>query len=192
MVSKCLQYVVPKLLFHLGLMCTVVPKLMMTTLYLLLYFVCFKRHICWKSMGELCTPTIGTWQLTSLTLFNDYGWYFCVTVTPIKKIVCQSMDVPFYKLSSGAMQSIERSWYREVDVEQKTNTSKSFFFQSMTWKNKKQVMFLHTNNIGASSGHFMNRSTKGKTGQSILRAHRVQVNYTSTTMIKTVPTTLYH
>jgi hypothetical protein len=54
---------------------------------------------------------------------------------------------------------------------------KTFYTQSTTWKDKKQVMFLHTTDNGASEGHTVNRSTKGDREHSVLRAPCAQLNY---------------
>lgn len=62
-------------------------------------------------------------------------------------------------------------------MEQITSTGKKWFAQCMTWKDTKQVMFLHTNNIGPSSGHVAARSSRGKKEQSIIPAPQCQVNY---------------
>jgi hypothetical protein len=75
------------------------------------------------------------------------------------------------------MKSIPRGWFREAVVEQRTNTGKTFYIQCSTWKDKKQVMFLHTTDIGASKDYMVRRSERGSTGQRILRAPRSQGTY---------------
>jgi hypothetical protein len=85
--------------------------------------------------------------------------------------------VPFCMLSNGALHSVERGCYCEAVVKQQTLSCKTFYIQSTTWKEKKQVMFLHTTDVGASEGHTVNRSTKGVHECSVLKAPRAQLNY---------------
>jgi hypothetical protein len=87
------------------------------------------------------------------------------------------MDVPFHKLSRGAKDSVERGWFREAAIELKTDTGRIFYAQCTTWKDRKQVMFVHTTDIGASSGHFVRRSVRGVRGRKTLKAPRSQKNY---------------
>ena len=60
-------------------------------------------------------------------------------------------DSPFLKLSNGALDSIERGWYRESTLKVKVPGQRHFYIQCTTWKDKKQVMFLHTNMVGPST-----------------------------------------
>ena len=81
---------------------------------------------------------------------------------------CEDLDVPFLKLSNGTMRSIPRGWFREAVVEQRTNTCETFYIQCSTWTDNKQVMFLHTTDIGASKDYMVRRSERDSTGQHIL------------------------
>ena len=78
---------------------------------------------------------IDNWHTTvklARWLFNDLGWRFCGTMVPSKKFLCEDLDVPFLKLSNGAMKSIQSQWFREAVVEQKTDTGKTFYLQCST------------------------------------------------------------
>jgi hypothetical protein len=76
------------------------------------------------------------------------------------------------------MKSIPHGRFREavvvVVVEQKTDTGKTFYIQCSSWKDKKQVPFLHTTDIATSQNYTVRRSERGHSGQSILRAPRSQ------------------
>jgi hypothetical protein len=85
--------------------------------------------------------------------------------------------VPFHELSNGALATVERGWFREAVLEKVAARGKKFFIQCTTWRDKKQVTFLHTSAVGASSGHFVARRTKGRKEQSILKAPKVQKWY---------------
>jgi hypothetical protein len=99
-------------------------------------------------------------------------------MVPTKKYSREDLDVPFMKWSNGAMTSIERVFYREAAVEQKTDTGKTYYVQCSTWKDKKQVMFVHTTDVGSSRGqHSVSHSGCGSKGQRILQATMAQGNY---------------
>ena len=110
-------------------------------------------------------------------LYNKYGYYFCGTMVPTEKKARQDRDVPFLKLSNGAMAKIQRGWFQEAVIELKTDTGKIFYAQHTTWKDCKQVSFLHTSEIGASQGHFVRRSGKGQLGRSQFKAPNAQKSY---------------
>ena len=95
-------------------------------------------------------------------LYDKHRMLFCGTMTPMEKKSCQDLDVPFHKLSRAAKDGVNRGWFREAAVELRTLTNKNFYVQCSTWKGRKQVMFLHTNNIGSNAGHTVNRSSHGQ------------------------------
>ena len=72
---------------------------------------------------------------------------------------------------------VPRGWFREACIERKTDTGKTFYVQHTTWKDRKQVCFLHTTEIGASTGHFVQRSGRGQQGRSTFAAPRSQQDY---------------
>jgi hypothetical protein len=71
------------------------------------------------------------------------------------------MDIPSHKLFKGAMDSIMHDWFREAIVQQQTRTGKTYYIQYATWKDKKQVIFLHTAKGDTSKGCTVECSTKG-------------------------------
>lgn len=72
---------------------------------------------------------------------------------------------------------LQLGWFREAAIELTTIYRRSVRIQQTVWKDKKQVGFLHTNNIGPSSGHFVRRSTRGAAGRKTFPAPNAQVNY---------------
>lgn len=92
---------------------------------------------------ELFTDNYYTSIKLAKHLFEKYGWTFCGTITPTDKKSRSSHDVPFLKLSRSARDSVPRGWFREAVLELKTNRGKRFCIQCTTWKDKKQVKFLH-------------------------------------------------
>ena len=110
-------------------------------------------------------------------LYNKYGYFFCGTMVPTDKKAREDLDVPFLKLSNGAKDKVPRGWFREACIQRKTDTGKIFYIQHTTWKDRKQVCFLHTTEIGASSGHFVQRSGRGQQGRSTFAAPNSQRDY---------------
>jgi hypothetical protein len=113
----------------------------------------------------------------ALMLYQKYGWRFCGTVAPTNKVARQDMDVPFAKLSKGAMKTIPRGWYREAVLQMRVGR-KEFYVQATSWKDRKQVMFIHTTNIGSSRGkHTVRRGKRGHGGREVFPAPLSQLDY---------------
>jgi hypothetical protein len=98
-------------------------------------------------------------------------------MTPTDKKTRSRRDVPFLKLSNGARNAVPRGWYREAVLKMKTPTGKRFYLQCTTWRDKKQVMFLHTNTIGRSSDNYVRRHVRGVRGRQVILAPFCQKHY---------------
>jgi len=112
-------------------------------------------------------------------IFACYGWLIVGTIVPTDKKDRNDDDPPFLKLSNGALDSIERGWYRESSLKVKAPGRRNFFIQCTTWKDKKQVMFLHTNMVGPSTIHTVRRGMKGRANRIMIRSPQVQEDYSS-------------
>ena len=110
-------------------------------------------------------------------LYKKYGYFFCGTMVPTDEKARQDKDVPFLKLSNGAKAKLERGWFRGAVIELKTDTGKIFYAQHTTWKDSKQVNFLHTSDIGSSRGLFVKRSSKGASGRRTFKAPNAHKSY---------------
>lgn len=108
-------------------------------------------------------------------LFEKYGWMLVGTVSPTDKFSRKDKDVPFRKLSNGARKKVERGWFREAVLKMKTPTGGIYYIQVTTWRDKKQVMFISSNHVGASSGFEVTRQEKGVDARKI-RSCRAQVS----------------
>ena len=83
-------------------------------------------------------------------------------MTPTEKKSREDHDVPFLKLSNGALKTIDRGWFREAVLEVCAENKKKYYIQATTWRDKKQVLFLHTKLVGPSIGCQVKRHSKGK------------------------------
>ena len=54
---------------------------------------------------------------------------------------------------------------------------RKFFIQCTTWKDKKQVMFLHTNTIGRTKDNHVRRHVRGQRNRNVIRAPHCQGTY---------------
>eukprot|EP00956_Cyclotella_meneghiniana_P031351 scaffold82082_cov70-Cyclotella_meneghiniana.AAC.5 len=93
-------------------------------------------------------------------LYTD-NWY---STWPLPTISTTSAVISS-ALSNGAKDKVPRGWFREAYIELKTDTGKTFYVQHTTWKDHKNVHLLHITDIGASSGHFVQRSGRGQQGR---------------------------
>ena len=82
-------------------------------------------------------------------MFEKYGWTIVGTILPTDKKSREDEDIPFLKLSNGVRLGVKRGWFREAVLKLKTTTGKSYYLQYTTWRDKKQVCFLH--NMGGPS-----------------------------------------
>ena len=110
-------------------------------------------------------------------LYEEYGWTIVGTITPTAKVDRKGDDVPFIKLSNGAMVEVERGWFREATLKIKTKKGRVYYIQCTTWRDKKQVMFIHTHVVGPSVGHEVFRHVKGRKRRVKLAAPKVQKDY---------------
>ena len=81
---------------------------------------------------------------------------------PTDKISKKDEDVPFTKLSKGELQTIPPGQFREVVLEQSMKTKKKYYIQCSSWKDRKQIMFIHTTCIGSSHGQHLGGARERK------------------------------
>ena len=111
------------------------------------------------------------------TLFLKYGWQFCGTMAPTDKKGQSGDDVPFNKLSPGALWEVSMGWFQEAIIWKKTPAGKKYAIQATTWRDKKQVLFLHTTKVGRSNSIDTKRHVKGKQEQITIQSTQAQQEY---------------
>ena len=99
-------------------------------------------------------------------LYNTYKWLFVGTIAPTEKKNRQDYDIPFQKLSKQALEQIPRGWSRRATVKiPHRGNQKQGMVQVTTWKDKKQVMFVHTHLVEPIGNNVTKRYVKGKKGR---------------------------
>ena len=126
----------------------------------------------------VCTDNWYTSVDLAKHLYEKYKWTLVGTMTPTEKKSREDHDVPFLKLSNGALKTIPRGWYREAVIEVDKGRREKYFIQCTTWRDKKQVMFLHTKLVGPSQKYQVKRHVKGKIKRVDLAAPSIQKEYT--------------
>eukprot|EP00956_Cyclotella_meneghiniana_P022924 scaffold43919_cov42-Cyclotella_meneghiniana.AAC.1 len=109
--------------------------------------------------------------------FEEFGWTITGTYAPTDKKSRSDEDFPFLRLSRGARDSVKRGWFREAVLELRTPTGKKYYIQATTWRDKKQVCFLSSNEIGFSDGMSVKRHTKKRAKRDTIEAPRAQQDY---------------
>jgi hypothetical protein len=109
--------------------------------------------------------------------FEKYRWTIVGTFSTSDKKARADHDFPFLKLSRGARDSVKRDWFREAVIELKTPTGKMYYIQATTWRDKKQVCFLSSNEVGFSDGMVVRRHTRRKRVRDTIDAPRAQTHY---------------
>jgi len=115
----------------------------------------------------------------ALTAFlcEKYRWLFVGTIMPTDKKDRKGDDPPFLKLSNGALKYVKRGWYREAVIEKKTTSCSKYKIQCSTWRDKKQVMFIHTKCVGSSNGYTVQRHQKGSARRITIETPLVRNKY---------------
>ena len=62
----------------------------------------------------LFTDNFYTSMALATHMWNKYGWTICGTITLTDKKSRQDYDVPFVKMSKGALNMVPRGWFREA------------------------------------------------------------------------------
>ena len=110
-------------------------------------------------------------------MFEKYRWTIVRTITPAEKKARQDHDIPFHKLSKGAVDKIKRDWYHKALIKMETLSRKKYYIQCTTWKNKKQVLFLHSHKVGVSLPDTVAHHIKGKRSREVFPTPQAQVEY---------------
>jgi len=111
-------------------------------------------------------------------LYEKYRWTVVSTIVPTEKKARGRKDPPFLKLSNGALRKVERGWFREAVMKVKEKArGNSYFIQCTTWRDKKQVMFVHTKAVGRTETGSVLRHVKGSSKRVSLKAPNVQKIY---------------
>ena len=110
-------------------------------------------------------------------MFEKYGWATLGTFVPTEKKHRENDDFPFHNLSNGARNSVGRDWFREAVIKLKALSRTVYYIQVTTWRDKKQVCFLSTSNIGFSNGYSVKRHVRGKREREIFDSVRAQAEY---------------
>ena len=110
-------------------------------------------------------------------IFEKYSWTIVGTIVPTNKKSYADHDIPFLKLSNGARNGLERGWYHKSAIKLKTPTSKQYYIQCTTWRDKKQVIFLSSNIVGYSDGMTVRCNSCGKRQRDEFPGPRAQRDY---------------
>lgn len=77
-------------------------------------------------------------------ILKNYGWLFAGTVKLTEKKARVDYDITFHKLSMKALEMVPRGWSRRGTVEVDGVDRRKAKIQFTTWKDRKQVAFIHT------------------------------------------------
>ena len=110
-------------------------------------------------------------------MFNKYGWTMFGTILPTDKKSRSDHDIPFLQLSNVSRNGLKQGWYRKAVINLKTLTSKAYYIQCTTLRDKKQLCFLSPNEVGYTEEMTGKRHNKKKKKQEIISGPRTQRDY---------------
>ena len=105
-------------------------------------------------------------------LYEKYCWLFVGTVVPSDSKDRNDNSVPFRRLTPGALDKLDRGWMRKA-----TTTMAQYHIQCTTWKDKKQVTFIHTNLVQNTGDITVKRHVKHKRYRLDIKAPAIQKDY---------------
>ena len=112
--------------------------------------LCEKAHLLTNRGHILFTDTYYTSIKLAKHMYEKHGWTIVGTISPTKKKQRNKEDFPFSKLSNGAQYMIPRGWYQEAEIKMHSPSGLIYYIQATTWRDKKQVCFVSTSQVGAS------------------------------------------
>ena len=110
-------------------------------------------------------------------LFERFNWLFVGTSTPTEKKDRTEYDIPFHKLSNKAIDSIVQGWPRRATRTIKGKNGMEGMIQVTTWKDRKQVMFVHTHLVEDWKDETTLRYVKGQKERQEIACPPVAKNY---------------
>ncbi len=99
-------------------------------------------------------------------------------------------DIPFNKLSQGALCEVTCGWFREAIIWKKTSRAKKFAIQATTLCDKKQFFFFTQTKLDNQNVWKSNAMSKGKSKKSQFNPlnHSLIMSQTTVESIKTIKT----
>ena len=110
-------------------------------------------------------------------LYETYRWLFVGTVVTNDSKDRNENSVPFRKLSNGALKKVERGWMRKAILSVIGKRNEKYHVQCTTWKDKKQVTFLHTHLVQHGGDTIVKRHVKGNKQRIDLSAPPIQPDH---------------
>ena len=110
-------------------------------------------------------------------LYEIYHWLFVGTMVANKSKDRNENNVPFRNLSPCALKKINRGWTRKETLRVIGNNNEKYHIQCTTWKDKKQVKFVHTNLVNNEGDTTVKRYIKGRMQIIDLNAPSIQPDY---------------
>jgi hypothetical protein len=108
-------------------------------------------------------------------LYEKYRW--CLSISRTDKKVRNDDDVPFLKLSRGALVKVAKGSFKRATLPVITGTNAKYYIQCTTWRDKKQVMFLHTHLVEASKDNMVRRHVREQAQRIEINGPTIQQDY---------------
>ena len=97
-------------------------------------------------------------------------WTIVGTIVATDKQVQAKLNLPFNKLTKGALKALKRGWFWEAVIKMFTKAGEVFYVQCTTWRDKKQVTFLSSNCVGSSQGGRKGTRMKEKIARTLAQS----------------------
>jgi hypothetical protein len=86
-------------------------------------------------------------------------------------------DFPFHKITNSALKKVPRGYKRQATQEIFKDKRHIFTVQATSWKDRKQVGFLHNNLVQPTKDYFVKRYVKSQQKRQKISSHEIVSDY---------------
>jgi hypothetical protein len=86
-------------------------------------------------------------------------------------------NFPFHKIFNLAMKRVPRGWKRQATQRVLSDNQHIFTVQATSWKDRKQVGFLHNNLVQPTKDYFVKGYVKNKGHHVSICSHEIVLDY---------------
>ena len=110
-------------------------------------------------------------------LYIAYSMLLVGTYRLTKKKSRTADDFPFHKISNSALKKVKRGYKRQATQQIMKDSRHIFTVQATSWKDRKQVGFLHNNLVQPTKDYFVKRHVKNTSEKQEISSHEIVSDY---------------
>ena len=178
MVYKCLPYIVHTHDICLVTRYTLIKMQILKKVQLYMWWIDWSIMLISFQKGRIMYTTNWYTNIRLVIFLNKtYRWLFIRTVVIFNSKDRNEYSVPVCILTLGALEKVSRGCMRKATRMFTMSNKTKYNIQCATWKDKKQVTFIHTNLVHHGGDTTVKRHVKSKKHREDLDAPPIQTDY---------------